>query len=182
VASLTSSTVSGNITASGGVYKAGGNQSPWYRIQHCADATSTSICNPTYSCGWLHIRTPLPATNEAGGIGWNPNIVEVVGFHTYGGEYTHDFRAIANNSGYADNAWFGSQIRSNQNYGSTGGNLPVVYQSTSNYGGLRRVCIALPKAGCCCQGWVWIRWWNNSGYRGDFAWGVGANSSNASIF
>ena len=177
MANLTSSTVSGNINATGGVYRQGGNQTPWYRLYHCADATSTSICNPTYSCGWFHIRTPLPATNEAGGIGWNPNIVEVVGFHTYSGENTHDFRAIVNNSGYADNAWFGSQIRSNQ-----GNSSPVVYQSTSNYGGLKRVCIAIPKSGCCCVGWVWVRWWNNSNYRADYAWAYGANSTSASIY
>lgn len=177
MASLQPTTVNGVINATGGVYRAGGNQTPWYRIQHCADATSTSICNPTYSCGWIHIRTPLPATNEAGGIGWNPNIVEVVGFHSYSGEVTHDFKALVNNSGDS-NAWFGNQIRSNQNNHANA----LVYQSTNNYGGLKRVCIALPKIGCCCQGWLWVRWWNNSGYRANFAWGVGANSSNAAIF
>jgi hypothetical protein len=178
VASLQSSTVNGIINATTGVYAAGGNTSPWYRMYHCADATSTSICNPTYSCGWLHIRTPLPATQAAGGIGWNPNIVEVVGFHTYSGEVTHDFRAIVNNSGDANDSWFGSQIRSNQSNHSSA----VVYQSSSAYGGFRRVCIALPKIGCCCVGWVWVRWWNNSGYRANFAWAVGANSSSAALF
>jgi hypothetical protein len=177
MASLQGTSVSGEITGTSGVYKPGGAQTPWYRIQHCADATSTSICNPTYSCGWFHIRTPLPATNAASGIGWNPNILEVVGFHTYGGENYHDFKAITNNSGYGDNTWYGSQIRSNQ-----GNSAPIVYQSTNNYGGLKRVCIALPKSGCCCQGWVWVRWTNNSGYRADFAWATGANSSSASIY
>lgn len=178
MASLQNLTVNGSITATSGVYRAGGNQTPWYRIQHCADATSTSICNPTYSCGWIHIRTPLPATNEASGIGWNPNIIEVVGFHSYDGNYTHDFKALVNNSGYADNAWFGNQIRANQSNHST----MVVYQSSSAYGGYKRVCIALPKVGCCCQGWLWVRWWNNSGYRANYPWGVTANSSSSAIF
>jgi len=177
MASLVGTTSSGIITASSGVYRAGGNQSPWYKMQYCADAASTSICNPTYSCGWFHIRTPLPATNAASGIGWNPNIVEVVGHSTYGGEYTNDFRAITNNSGYSDNTWFGSQIRANQ-----GNTTPIVYQSTSAYGSYKRVCIAVPKAGCCCNGWIWVRWWNNSGYRADYPWGVIGYSSNAAYW
>jgi hypothetical protein len=168
-------TSSGTLTATGGVYRAGANMSPWYRIYHCADGTDT---NPVYAGGWLHIRTPLPATNAASGIGWNPNIVEVAGFHTYGGEVTHDFKAITNNSGYSDNTWYGSQIRSDA--GNDVANGKIVYQSAVAYGNYKRVCIAVPKIGCCCVGWIWIRWWNNSGYRADYSWAtIGRANSTA---
>jgi hypothetical protein len=164
----------GGLKSTGNVWPAGSNQTPWYRLYHCADGTDTT---PAYAGGWLHIRTPYPATNAASGIGWNPNIVEVVGFHTYSGEYTHDFKAIVNNSGYSDNTWYGSQIKVNKGNDSS---TPVVYQSSSQYGGYQRVCIAVQKNGCCCVGWIWIRFWNNSGYWNSYPWAtVGRASSTA---
>ena len=181
MAVLQATNVSGNITANGGVFPQGNNHTGWYRMYHCVDADSTAECNPTYSCGWIHVRTPYPATNAAGGIGWNPNIVECVGFHTYDGGWTHDFKAIVNNSGYSDNTWYGSQVRVNKGT-DTGADAPVIYQSTNTYGNYKRVCIAMRKVGCCCVGWFWIRFWNNVGYRIDYPWATAARNSNTAYF
>lgn len=175
MATLTSLTnTSGGIQATGSVHPLGNNQTSWYRLYHCADGSDT---NPAYAGGWLHIRTPYPATNEAGGIGWNPNIVEVVGFHTYSGEHTHDFKAIVNNSGYGDNTWYGSQIKVND-----GTSSPFVYQSSVAYGSHKRVCIAVPKIGCCCVGWIWIRFWNNVGYRNAYPWATVGRANNTAFY
>lgn len=169
MANLRLTTVSGNITASTGIYPSVSDVTPWYRLYHCADGTDT---NPAYAGGWLHIRTPLPATNAAPGTGWNPSIIEVVGFHSYDGQWTHDFKAIVNSYGDASNTWNGSQIRCNVGTDAPNEILPgpYVYRSTNTYGSYPRVCIAVNKVGCCCVGWIWVRWWNNTGYRADYAW------------
>lgn len=173
MASLTNTSINGIIRARDGVYPAGSNVTPWYRIYHCADGTDT---NPVYAGGWLHIRTPLPATNAAPGMGWNPSIVEVVGFHTYDGGYTHDFKTVINSSGYSDNSWYSNTT---VNVGNT---TPYVYRSSGTYGSYQRVCIAVPKVGCCCVGWIWVRWWGNSGYRDNYAWATIGRANNTAYF
>jgi hypothetical protein len=134
-------------------------------MYHCADADSTSICNPVYSCGWLHVRTPLPATSVVQNL---PSMLEVIGFHTYSGDYTHYIKAIVN---VDENDAFQANIRVN-----AGNSSPRVYRSDSSYGGKRRVCIALPKIGCCCVGWFWVRWRMNAGYWNDYPYGITAYS------
>jgi hypothetical protein len=172
MASLQDTTFSGGLVTANKIYPYGSGMSEWHRIYHCANADSTSECNPTYSCGWLHVRTPFPATNAASGIGWNPSILEVVGFHTYGGENTSDWMAITNNSGYADNAWFGSQVRVNDGTHQDAANQPYIYQSANTYGSYQRVCFSIRKSGCCCVGHLWVRYRNRGGsnYRTDSAW------------
>lgn len=181
MASLTGSTISGANLSINRMFSAAEGMTGWKSFYHCANAESTDECNPTYSCGWLHVRTPLPATNAASGIGWNPTMIEVVGYHSYSGEYFSDWKAVINNSGYADNAWYGSQVRVNEG-NVTGSDGPVVYQSTNSYGGYQRVCFAIRKMGCCCNGWFWvrIRGGGHIAYREDYPWAtIGASTNNA---
>jgi hypothetical protein len=174
LAQLQATSVNGTISASTGVWPAGEDFTPWYRLYHCADAENSTECGSLrYSCGWLHIRTPLPAT-AAAGLGWSPMMVEVKGFHTYSGETTHDFKAIVNSTGDGNDSWYGSQVRVNIGSAST----PFVYRSNGTYGGFRRTCIAVPKIGCCCVGWIWVRWGPNSGFRADFPWATVGVSNN----
>ena len=143
------------------------NVTEWVELSHCFG---------TYpEPNRLHVRTPLPA--EIGSIGWNPIILEVVGYHSYSGEYTHDFKALCNVNGY-DGAWYGSQIMVNDGQNSA----PFVYRSSNYYGGSRRVCYAVNKLTCCCQGRIWTRWWNASNYRADYAWGTAASNDNNAQF
>lgn len=123
----------------------------------------------------LHIRTPLGAEQSA--LGWNPSIIEVVGHHSYNGEHVHDFKAVVNVNGY-DNGWYGSQIRSNAGYQSN----PFIYRSTNQYGGTQRVCIAIDKELGCQNGWVWVRWFNNSGWHNSFAWATAGSNDNNPMF
>lgn len=167
MANLQGISTNSEITVQGyGLRQQGSDVSPWKYLYHCADATSTAICNPTYSCGRLHVRTPIPADTSA--LGWNPIILHVVGFHTYSGERTSDWKGLINVNG-DNNSWYGSQIFSNRgdpNYPSN----PFVYRSNSTYGGKQRVCFAINKIGCCCVGWLWVRWFNGSQWFNDFAW------------
>lgn len=179
MADLKLSSISGTVSVSGGIYPSVSDVTPWYRLYHCADGTDTS---PVWAGTWLHIRTPLPATNAASGSGWNPSIVEVMGFHTYSGDWTHDFKAIINSSGYADNTWYGSQIRCNAGNDTATENLPFVYRSINQYGGYERVCIAVKKVGCCCVGWIWIRWWNNTNWFENYAWATVGRATNAAYY
>jgi hypothetical protein len=150
MANLQNTTINTAAISASRVIPYGSGMPEWVRISNCANGTDTT---PNYAGTWIHIRTPLPATNAASGIGWNPSLIEVVGFHSYSGEYTWDYKAVTNNSGYADNNWYGSQVRVND----SNTNDIVVYKSQSQYGGYERVCIAQRKVGCCCVGWFWIR-------------------------
>jgi hypothetical protein len=152
--------------------EAGSDVTRWYKLNHCQNATSTSICNPTYSCGYLHVRTPIPADNVA--MGWYPIIMEVVGQHTYSGEYTHDWKALLNTNGY-DNSWYGSQIRVNDSNHSS----MNVYRSASTYGSYTRVCFAIPKVGCCCTGALWVRFYNSTGWYDNYPWATAAYNNNS---
>lgn len=166
MAVLTSLNSSGTVTASS-INNTAQDYTPWYRIYHCVDASSTAICNPTYSCGWIHVRTPLPADYNSG-ITQIPSLLEVIGFHTYDGGYTHNFKAVVNvDSGNN----FQANIRVN-----SGNTTPRVYRSASQYGGRNRVCFSMPKVGCCCVGWFWTRWRMNAGYFDDYPWATAAYS------
>jgi hypothetical protein len=79
MAVLSSLSVNGILQANS-IVSSAQEYTPWVRMYHCADADSTSICNPVYSCGWLHVRTPLPATSVVQNL---PSMLEVIGFHTY---------------------------------------------------------------------------------------------------
>lgn len=177
MATLQESTITSLETAN--IYRAGEAMSPWYKFYHCQDAPDTSYCNPTYACGWLHVRTPIPADEGAGSIGWLPNLIEIVGFHTYSGENFHDYMFVANTTGDGNNTWYGSQLRVDH------GNVedPVMYRSSSTYGGYRRVCFAMRKSGCCCVGWYWVRFRNSSaaGYRADYPWAQTARANSSDI-
>ena len=163
-----------------GIYIEGSGMTQWYKFYHCLDAENTSLCNPTYSCNWIHIRTPIPANATASGIGWNPSMIQVIGFHTYSAELWHDYSFVINTTGDGNDNWYGSQIRVNK--GNT--EAPVVYRSTNTYGGFQRVCITMRKYPCCCVGWYWVRFRNSgaAGYRNNFAWAQLARNSSAAVF
>jgi hypothetical protein len=169
MANLQATTVSGVLTIAGNMVRPGVTDiTPWYELNHCANTSAGGTATR------LHIRTPLPADNVA--MGWNPIIMEVVGFHTYFGEHVHDFKALLNTNGY-NNAWFGSQIFAQRGTNSA----PFVYRSTNTYGGYTRVCIAVNKVTCCCVGRIWVRWINQSGFWNNHPWAtIGANDSLAS--
>lgn len=141
------------------------NTSEWIKFNHCVcpapDGTSDCIGNGR---AYLHVRTPIPADNSAGGIGWIPYMLEVTGYHTYSGERFHDFRAIVNNNGY-DNGFYGSQVRVDR--GNANSN-PYIYRSNSTYGGYRRLCFAVGKVSCCCTGWLWIKFWYQRNYKANY--------------
>jgi len=180
MASLGNTIVDGNMEFQK-VYHSYGDYTPWQQFTNCANTTSTSICNPVYACTWLHIRTPLRLENNSG-LGWNPGIVECVGYHTYGGDYTHDYKWVYNINGY-DGSWYGNQLKINVGYNVTGGNAPVMYRSSSYYNGYRRLCLAIKKVGCCCNGWVWVRWWKNASLWNDYPWAtVGHNNETDLVY
>jgi len=61
MATLQSMALGGNpLNVTGGIHQQGGGCTPWSRSYHCGDCPSTSDCNPTYSGGYLHYRTPIP--------------------------------------------------------------------------------------------------------------------------
>lgn len=167
MAVLSSLSVTGILRANS-ISNNGQQYTPWIRHHHCADAESTSICNPTYSCGWMHVRTPLPADANVQNI---PSMVEVIGYHTYSGEYIQYFKGIVNTD---ENDSFQANVRVN-----CGNTTPRFYRSDSTHGGKRRVCFAMPKVGCCCNGWFWVRWRMNESFWNDYPWGIaaGANST-----
>ena len=175
MASLVDTTVNGDLNINGNTYRTGGsNITPWQQLSHCvcpsSDGTSDCIGNGR---AYLHVRTPLPADNVV--MGWNPIILEVVGYHTYSGENVHDFKALLNTNGY-DNSWYGSQIKTNS---SLTGSNPYVYRSTNTYGGYTRVCFAVNKISCCCTGNLWVRWWNNTSYFTDYPWATETADTNS---
>lgn len=159
MAVLTSTTVNGTLSASGGILNSGQDFTPWYRIYHCADAPDT---NPAYAAGWIHVRTPLPAESSA--FSYIPSLLEVKGFHTYSGEHTHYWKAVVN---VTDTNVFQANVRVNAG-NTTGG--PRVYRSNNTYGSYRRVCFAMQKIGCCCVGWFWVRWRMNSSWFTNHPW------------
>jgi hypothetical protein len=94
-------------------------------------------------------------------------MVEVIGYHTYGGEYTHYFKTIVNSD---ENNSFQANVRVN-----AGNSTPRFYRSDSSYGGKTRVCFAMQKVGCCCNGWFWTRWRMNENFWNDYPYGITAD-------
>ena len=170
MASLQSISLGGNsLNVTGGIRQIGGGCTPWTRLYHCGDCPSTSDCNPTYSGGYLHIRTPIPAEGFTS-IYSVPFIFELTAFHTYSGEYTHDFKYSMFVG--AGGTFFVSPASNAGSYGLT--YEPYFYKSTNTYGEYKRICFSIQKVGCCCVGWVWMRWWGNATITNlwnHFAWG-----------
>ena len=166
--------ITGDLTNSTAIIDGQSDSTEWYQLSHCvcpsSDGTSDCIGNGR---AYLHVRTPYPADNAAG-IGWNPYLLEVVGYHSYSGERWHDFKAIVNNNGY-DNTFYGSQIRVNT--GNSNSN-PYVYRSSATYGGYTRMCFAIGKISCCCTGNLWVRMWNMGGFRTSYAWATETADTN----
>jgi hypothetical protein len=168
MASLTESSVSGMLTTNGVHYPAGESMTEWYNIYHCTNDTLDSA-------QWVHVRTPVPA-DILGGVTYMPWLLEVKGYHTYGGESYHDWACVINvDAGDG----FTANIRRDSGYTSS----PYVYRSTSLYGGTKRVCFSMRKQGCCCNGWFWVRWNINNGFRTNYAWGkIGTTSQTTAAF
>jgi hypothetical protein len=167
MASLVTTSVSGTLKVTGELLRSGNTDiTSWYKLYHCESSG-------TYSK--IHVRTPLPADTSS--LGWQPSILEVYGHHTYGGDKVHDFKALLNVNGY-NNDWYGSQIMRNDGYNSN----PVVYRSTNTYGGKTRVCFSVNQASYCGNGWLFVRWWNNSAYYTDYAWAKTGSNSDTGAF
>lgn len=172
MASLQSISLGGNYISAGNIHQEGGGCTPWTRIWHCGDCPSTSDCNPTYSGGYLHLRTPIPCESYSA-IRNVPFMIEITAFHTYSGELTTDCKAIINIDG-SDN--LESNVRVNVSYGLSF--EPYFYKSSSSYGGYKRLCFSVQKIGCCCVGYLWVRWWGGptaTSLWNNYSWGtVGA--------
>jgi hypothetical protein len=178
MATLTNLTVNGNLTGADYVRDINSDISEWQKISHCiCDGSAYSDCLGT-GYPYLHVRTPWSA-EDFGGMGWNPYMFEVVGYHTYSGEYWHDFRAIVNTTGDGNNSFYGSQVRVNRGNANSS---PVVYRSTNTYGGHRRLCFSVGKMSCCCTGYFWARAWTNAGGRTSYPWATFHKSDQANYF
>lgn len=180
MASLQSTTLSGNLTGASYILDQNTDMSEWYKISHCIcpgdPAPAPSDCRGT-GLAYLHVRTPIP-TKIADGMGWNPYILEVVGYHTYSGECFHDFKAVVNTNGYND-GFYGSYVRVDKSLSTSN---PWVYESASTYGGKNRLCFAVRKVSCCCTGYIWIRWWTNAGKRTDYSWATWHSDSGTTAY
>lgn len=171
-------TTAGKTTVTGAVLPSQINSSEWIKLSHCVcpapDGTSDCIGNGR---PYLHVRTPIPADNAAGNIGWIPWLLEVTGYHTYSGERFHDFKAVVNNNGY-DDSFYGSQVRVNRGNGNS---QPYVYRSSSTYGGYRRLCFAVGKISCCCTGYLWVRAWYQLTHRISYPWATTTADTNSQV-
>lgn len=174
MAALTNTTVLTNISGASYILDSPTDMSEWYKLSHCVcPGSGPSDCLGN-GLAYLHVRTPVPA-DASGGMGWNPYVLEVTGYHTYSAECFHDFKAVVNTTGDGNNTWYGSQVRINRT--GAGGAMspasnPYVYRSATTYGGYSRMCFAVRKTSCCCTGYIWVRWWTNAGTRTSFSWGT----------
>jgi hypothetical protein len=171
IVGATTSTITSPVFQTSGVhYPAGELMTEWYNILHCTNDTLDSA-------SWIHIRTPIPADALAG-IGYQVYMMEVKGHHTYGGENAGQWQAIINTTAQGDGNSFTSVVRWNQ-----GTYSPFIYRSNNTYGGFRRMCFSMQKSGCCCLGWLWVRFNINNQYRDSFPWGkIGTNSQSTPAF
>lgn len=165
-------TVDGELILQGGggnglLQMNGSDITPWRYFSHCEDATTTTECNPLHSCQRLHIRTPIPLST--GAISYNPLILEVIGYHTYSGEHTSSWAALCDVRG--SDGVFGSSMMWDHTAGTSYPSDPYIYASTNTYGGHKRLCFSVNKEGCCCTGYIWIRWRNYATYWDHYAWG-----------
>lgn len=165
MANLQATVVSGTLKVSGQMLNGtNSDQTPWYRISYTG---STAL--------YIHVRLPLPADTSY--LGWNPSILEVMGFNGYSGDKCHDFKALLNVNGY-NNDWYGSQIPMNDGYNSS----PSVYRSSSTYGGQTRVCFSVRQDQNGEPGHLFIRWWNNQGAWNSFAWAYTTSNSATGVY
>ncbi len=173
MANLQATTVNGNVSATA-LLDSQADISEWQQIGHCVcDGSSISDCLGT-GHPWLHVRTPWPV-NSSAGMGWNPYMLEVVGYHSYSGECFHDWVAVVNTNGYTEDGFYGSNIRINR---STTASDPYVYASANAYGGYKRMCFSMRKISCCCTGNFWVRVRQNGlAYRTQYPWATFHNAS-----
>ena len=156
------------IAGSTALLDSASDMSEWYRI-----ATPT-----VSSASYVHIRTPWP-TDAGAGMGWNPYIIEVVGYgYRYSTAYNLDLKAVVNTTGDGNNTWYGNQIKVNATTSAT----PYVYRSTSAYGGYTRVCFSLYILANQAVGYIWIKCWTNAGYRTSYAWAQTTSGSQTGAF
>lgn len=162
MASLQSTSVSGTLNVGGQMVQGSNSDiTPWYKIYTSVDSNF-----------YLHVRTPLPADTSY--LGWNPSILEVYGVMGNNGNALYDFKALVNVNGY-NNDWYGSQIKMNKSYS---GSTPVVYRSSSTYGGVTRVCYYVEISGTAGEKiTMYTRWWNNSSAWNHYAWAYTTSTS-----
>lgn len=129
--------------------------------------TAFTHCTTPDNANFIHIRTPIITdTASSGNISaYQPVAIEIYGFHNYAAENFHDATVVVNTP---SNGSFQVNTRANNNNHSS----MTVYRSNNTYNGYNRVCISLPKSGCCCVGALWIRfrWWNGLP-TDNYAWG-----------
>lgn len=167
MATLTTTTITGRLTVLGQMTSgSNSDQTPWYKISYTDEGGTQSF---------VHVRLPLPADTSY--LGWNPSILEVLGYNGYSGDKVHDFKALLNVNGY-DNTWYGSLIPMNDGYQSS----VFVYRSTNTYGGVTRVCFSVNLAKTGEPAHLFIRWWNNMAAWNSFAWAYTTSSSNSGVY
>jgi hypothetical protein len=177
MANLQATTISGDLTSNFEVFDTTADISPWKKITHCV-SNAKGADNQGTGLAYIHVRTPI-STENFSGLGWNPYIMEVTGYHTYSGERFHDWKAVVNTNN-DNNGFYGSNIRVDKSLKPSD---PYVYQSANTYGGARRLCFSMLKYSCCCTGYFWVRFWKNAGYRDDYPWATDHdNSQTAQVF
>lgn len=159
MANLTSTTFNGNsLNVTGGIHQMGGGCTPWMRLWHCADCP-VNDCSPTYSAPYLHVRTPISLAGY-----YSPFMFEISSFHTYSGEYTLDSKTII--SSQYNYILHSKTFVKNGNISNV--NMPYFYISDLVYGASKRMCFSINKVGCCCVGWLWVRWWGDTSITSQF--------------
>ena len=155
--------VNGNVNVSGWIQA---NHAPSEFVQEFTTDHCTALDSATY----MHIRTSIDADNI-----WEPKIVEVKGFHSYLGEWFHDFKAIVNtpDAGGGAPGAFNYVISMN-----SGNDVPVFYRTTAAFNGARRVAFVVRKLGCCCIGRIWVKIYHGSGGSDSTPWDkIGSTST-----
>jgi len=168
MANLQTTTITGVLTVTGNMVQGTNSDiSPWYKL---------SI--PSGAEQYVHVRTPFPADASAG-IGWNPTLLEIQGYHGSFSDNMYDIFAVVNVTGDGNNTWYGSQIMRND---GSAGVSPFVYRSGSTYGGYTRVCFSVAKMTQSRTGYLWVRWWNSSNFWNSFAWAIANSSSSTGVY
>jgi len=157
--------VSGNVAVSGWV---AADHAPSEYLQEYTN----DHCTTPDGASFMHIRTSINADSI-----WEPKYIEVKGFHTYGGEWVHDFKAVVNtwDGGGGTPGSFGYVIKANN-----GNSTPVFYRTNGTFNGARRVAFSVQKQGCCCVGRIWVKIFHGNGGKDSTPWEkTGAYNQNA---
>jgi hypothetical protein len=178
MASLLDTTINGGISGMSAIYDTSADATEWYKLSHCINQASGPSDNRGTGLPYLHVRTPW-STEASDGFGWNPWMIQVVGYHTYSGERFHDFKAVVNTTGDGNNSFYGSRIVVNTGNAASS---PYVYRSANTYGGSRRLCFAIGKISCCCTGYLWVKAWKNAGRRADHPWATWFSNDNTAAY